>query len=311
MGGGDGPGARGQRAGCGSPRPARPRACSPVGGEGGGDGGEESARVRRPAAPPKLGIRVGRNGGAGSSWRGGPHCPRKQSSPEARPHARGLERKGGRGSSGKLCPRRRWVTGSPRRDATRPALIPAWRGARPASAARGRPGAPTGTAPPPADSAAPRPPGPPAPPAGPSFPPAAGSPSVSGGATPSSGPVLAPPFPLPPGGVKLARRRGSGGGGDGGRRSLDDSQRQRAAPALERKGGFRRWTMGWGVEDPPHRPGHQADLATPGPVLQERRPGEGQKSGAVLWSLSRRATLPAGPRPLVAPYDINTTSQRR
>ena len=28
--------------------------------------------MRRPAAPPKLGIRVGRNGGAGSGWRAGP-----------------------------------------------------------------------------------------------------------------------------------------------------------------------------------------------------------------------------------------------
>ena len=45
--------------------------------------------------------------------------------------------------------------------------------------------------------------------------------------------------------------------------------------------------------DPPGRPGHRADLAAPGPALQERRPGEGQKGRGVLWSLSGRAALPA------------------
>lgn len=46
--------------------------------------------MRRPAAPPKLGIRVGRNGGAGRAGEG-PQCPRQRLAPGGRPRGRARE----------------------------------------------------------------------------------------------------------------------------------------------------------------------------------------------------------------------------
>lgn len=290
-------------------------------------------RGRRARAQARGASQVGNPSWA--QWRRGVwlerglRCPLASSPrPRARCLALGLRRKGGRGSSGKLWRRRRRLTSSPRGDAARPAPIPAWRGARPAAAARGRPGVPAGTTPPPSDSAAPRA-APAAPPAGPSFPASSRRPQRVRRRHPrlQRGPSSSSPNPVAEG-SRLAQRRSKAGGGGrrrwgcGSQISWDHSQRRGATlrcREMEGSGGRLRNAAHPGKASrtprlayPPHRPGQRADLAAPGPELQKRRPGEGQKDRGVLWSLSLRAAPLAGqPHPLAALCDTYTTSQRR
>lgn len=102
------------------------------------------ARVRRPAAPPKLESELGAMEARGRPGEGAPlpsetvrtrrSPPRPEPGKEGRPR---LLRE-------TLEAARPGDSPPPPRDAARPAPIPAWRGARPASAARGRLGVPAG-----------------------------------------------------------------------------------------------------------------------------------------------------------------------
>ena len=94
-----------------------------------------------------------------------------------------------------------------------------------------------------------------------------------------------------------------------------------AALALERNGGLKRWTPGcgpsWGgVEDPtarrPSRPtGSPGGPGGAGPCAPGEAPGRGAERSKGPLVPKRPGCAARQPRPLAAPCDLKTTSQRR
>lgn len=272
-----------------------------------GEEGEEEeaaaarkARVRRPAAPPKLGIRVGRNGGAGSGRRGGRAALGNSSRPRSSPRP-------GPGKEGRP-PRLRETLAAARPGDRLPPR--GCRAPRPdPGLARGASGffrlgaswGPHGHRPlPSADSAAPPTPAPPA------RAPRASLPTHRPLLDP--GRVLAPPRPSRP-----RERRGS-----------EASREERG----RRRQGWGRWSwtmaasgggprfgeggrVGAGMD--PSWGGSEADPPEPGPAPQEGppppTPGEGRTvEGSSAPKPPRRpATSTSGP----APCDLTTLRGRR